>query len=115
MSALVQALVLAAVQGTSRWPDCRLLPAPSGDDRGARNKSARSFLQPLPPVRLSLTSPGAPRFVPDRSIGGAKSWAALVVASPKWSSRARAPVHWRCRGGFSPRLADSDHSMESAE
>jgi hypothetical protein len=34
--------------------------------------------------RLSLMSPVALTFVPDRSIGGGKSCAALVAASPKW-------------------------------
>ena len=74
--------------------NCRLLPAPSGDDRGVRSKSARSFLRPLPLERLSLISPVGLTFVPDRSIGSGKS---CVLALWRWKSGPSANSRSRAR------------------
>ena len=72
MSGTSASVVLAAVQETSRWPACRLLPAANGDGRGVRGKSAPLWLRPSHQERLSLMSPVALRFVPDKSIGGSQ-------------------------------------------
>jgi predicted tellurium resistance membrane protein TerC len=80
----VEALVLAPVQETSRWPACRSLPATNGDGRGVRGKSTPLWLRRLRLGRSSPMLPGGLIFAPDKSTGGAKRCVAPSALSRKW-------------------------------